>query len=116
MQIAYLSQGRLFLKRNDAPPAEIESPFALSIADRDARQQQRHGWRDKGAIGGMPQGMLWNLGGGRMADPNARRAQIVSVARSAADELIYVLDTDRTSGLFLYQTQQSEERRLVHRK
>src|SRR4051812_6567918 len=56
--VAYLSDGKLYLKEPAKPPRLVESAFAQGLADRAARGRQRNDWKAKGA--------WWNLNPTRM--------------------------------------------------
>lgn len=116
--IAYISQGRLFIKRGDGPPRSIESRFGQDMIDREARSRQKNQWKAKSpgwnirADGGMG---LPGLGGDADVDPGARRIHITAVTRCPAHgEILYALDTDTVGGLFHFSLADSEERRLAH--
>src|SRR2546423_882489 len=112
--IAYLAEGKLYLKRPDAAPALIDSPFVQQMLERVQRTRQRHDWKN--------QGMSWGLGGrGMMGMPgmppaDVRRVNFSGLTRgSAPGELLYAIDTDHVGGLFTFDTAQQNERRLFHR-
>ena len=112
--IAYLAQGKLYLKNGSAKGQLIESDFAHGILDRLERERERHDWK-KG-------GMAWNFGRGVGAlGPSAppaevRRIRFSGLARSAKPGyLLYALDTDYVGGLFEYEMTGGYERRLFHR-
>ncbi len=52
--IAYIAEGKLYLKRGEQAPELIESPFVQQMLDRAARARQRHDWKNEG--------MAWQLG------------------------------------------------------
>lgn len=116
--IAYLSQGRLFIKRGDEPAQLIESRFAQDLIDRDLRSRQKNNWKTKSpgwnvrADGGM--GGMMGMGAGQ-GEGDARRIQITAITRCPTPgEFIYALDTDTVGGLFHYTLAGNDERRLVH--
>ena len=118
MTIAYIAQGKLFLKRGELAPLPVESPFALGILERASREQHRNAWKQKpaGQAGMSQSNFLWNLSGGAALDPGARKINFGGVVSTGPDELLYTLETDATCGLFTFNTTQNDERRLVHRK
>jgi hypothetical protein len=118
--IAYLSDGKLFLKRDGQPAELIESHFAQQLIERGERSRQRNDWKTKGAgsaFTGMGMGIggraLWGMGDTR---PDLRRVRITGITSGAqTGELVYALDTDNVGGLFLYNTAEKHEKRLFHR-
>ncbi|MFI5381055.1 MAG: TolB family protein [Tepidisphaerales bacterium] len=112
--IAYLAEGKLYLKDAAAAGQLIESDFARGILERLERDRGRHDWKQEG--------MAWNFGRGFGAmgpsapPPEVRRIRISGLARSArAGHLLYALDTDYVGGLFEYELAGGYERRLFHR-
>ncbi|MEO1236341.1 MAG: hypothetical protein AAFX76_06080 [Planctomycetota bacterium] len=120
---AYISEGKLFLLDPNTPspePREVVSRFAQDLLDRDARRRQKDEWK-RGSAGwaatSMPQEM-YGMGAALGDDPDnpeARRVNITSVAPTADGKLLYALETDAVGGLFEYNPDTDEERRLVHR-
>ena len=119
--IAYLAEGKLYLKRGDGEPQLIESPFVQQMLDRIERNRQRHGWKDGGGMawqsfgsGGMMPMMGLGGMGGMPAD--VRRVRFSGLTRGTKPgELTYALDTDHVGGLFVYDTAERYERRVYHR-
>lgn len=113
--VAYIAEGKLYLKGAGGEPRLIDSPFVQGILDRVSRDRQRNEWKAQGGIG-------WNFGARSMmpmpGQPPAevRRVQYTGVGRGAgAGELVYAIDTDHVGGLFAFQTADNSERRLFHR-
>jgi len=118
VDVAYISQGKLFVKRGARPAQLIESRFGQEMIDRETRARQKNQWKSKSAgwnvraDGGMG---FMGMGGEPGADPEARRIHITAVARGhAAGEMLYALDTDTVGGLFHYTLEGDDERRLIH--
>jgi hypothetical protein len=115
--IAYLSQGRLYLKEPDKPAREIESTFAKETEQRQAKSRSIDGWKGRSAVWGQmgmapPEWSQWEQAG---AD-GVRRVAVRSVCRGPQPmDLMYVLDLQDVSGVFRYDLAQRSERRLMHR-
>ena len=48
MRFAFLSDGKLFLKTDDAAPRPLSSPFAAERAEREKERAERHAWKGAG--------------------------------------------------------------------
>lgn len=115
---SYLADGKLFLVRPNSQPEPIESQFVRGIEDRRAQERERNAFRAKGmmwnfnqAPPGIDPGMLGQMQG------DGRPVQFTAMSRGAADhEMYYALQTEAVGGLFLLDTKENYERRLVHRQ
>lgn len=115
--IAYLAEGKLYLKKPGAEPVPVDSPFVQQMLDRAERGRQRNEWKGGG-------GMAWNLNAaGRgpwnmqgFAPADIRHVRFTGVAPGReAGQLLYALDTTNVGGLFEYNTGEQLERRIYHR-
>ncbi len=116
LTVAWISRGRLFVRTGQQPVREIESDFARQSLERDARDQEHNAWKGRSGVWGnmgiQPPGVApWQ-------EFEARRLiRFVTVARgSSSGHILYVLDMGTVGGLFSYDLENSEERRLVHRQ
>lgn len=113
--VAYLSDGRLFLKSPGAESREIQSAFARQVMERQARNQEVHGWKAQSGIWGSmgmaaPELAAW--------EQNQPRTPVRFRGVTAGDEdgeLYYVLGIGDMGGLFRYSVSQDLEHRLMHR-
>ena len=109
--IAYLSDGKLFLKSNGQPAKLIQSQFVQQMIDRQQRDRQRNSWKD--------QGQAWKFGiAGPRTMPMAAgvlNVRFCGLARGENGKLVYAIDTQSTGALFEYDRQEDAERRLFHR-
>ncbi|HEX6032297.1 MAG TPA: hypothetical protein VFY90_12770 [Tepidiformaceae bacterium] len=114
LTLAYLSQGKLFLKSGDDPARQIESKFGEEARQRAVEVHQRHAWKAQGRGNQFLTGaMLW---GANTFDPRRVLIQVPAVTRGAgATELMYVLQTDTFGGLFTFDWNRDHERRIMHR-
>ena len=120
--VAYLAEGKLYLRDASAPADAaarlIESPFVQQQLDRAAQQRQRHEWK-----GGND--MLWGgmsgsgLPGGRAdpaADGDARRVRMTALAPGdKPGQVLYALQSGSVGGLFVWDDTDRSERRLFHK-
>jgi hypothetical protein len=115
--VAYLSQGRLFVRPPDQTPREVESQFAREVEQRQAKSRSIDGWKSRSGVWGQmgmapPEWSQWEGAGGE----GARRVHVRSVCRGPQPtDLMYVLDLETVSGVFQYDLGQRSERRLMHR-
>lgn len=114
--LAWISHGRLFVRRGDQPVQEIESDFARDALERDQRHHDQNAWKGRsgvwGSLGMEPPGLApWEA-----AEPQ-RVVRFVCVCRGASPgELYYVLQIGPVGGLFCYDLERHEETRLMHRQ
>jgi hypothetical protein len=111
---AYLSSGKLYIKRGDAAPEPIESKFGESIRQRANEIQRRHAWKTEGRgaqfMGG---GALW--GGGPNQGPPEVPITLTGLSRGCRPgQLLYTMATPDISGIFLLREGDFFERRLFH--
>ena len=108
--LAYIFQGQLHLER-DGGGQVVESAFGRSLRDRAAQIYNRHAWKTQGRGG---QSLSRALRMPDMADPGEFRIAVTSVARGwQAGELMYTLETDEISGVFVRDSE-GVEKRLFH--
>lgn len=112
--VAYVAEGKLYLKREGAQSQLLESPFVQGILDRVARARQNNDWKNAG--------MAWQFSSRQMspaaagASAETRRIRFSGVSRGGVEgELLYALDTDHVGGLFCFDTKEQHERRIFHR-
>lgn len=111
---AWISRGRLFVKRGTADVVEIESDFAKNSLERELRRSSNNSWKGRSGVWGEmgmapPGGAPWESG-----DP-IRQIRFVAVAPGdGPNELYYVLDLGAVGGLFSYDMERDEETRLMH--
>jgi len=110
--VAYIAEGKLYLKEPQGTPRLLDSPFVQGILDRASRDRQRNEWKSTG----------WQFGRGLMqmpepgASPEFRRVEYTGVARGAnGRQLVYAIDTDHVGGLFEFDVAEGYERRVFHR-
>jgi len=116
LQIAYLAEGKLYVKRGAMAAQMVESSFAQGVVDRATTAVERNGWRGKGmGEGPFSAGLLW---GKAVRPAETRIVRITALTRAPAENghLLYALDTGAVGGLFTYDVQASAENRLFHRQ
>lgn len=114
LSVAWIARGRLYVKRGDSDPIEIESDFARNSLERELRHSNNNAWKDRsgvwGDMGMAPPGMApWASGDAK------RTIRFVTAAKGdTPNEIYYVLDLGPVGGLFKYDMELDEETRLVH--
>ena len=108
MKIAYISQGKLFLRSDSKKKELIESEFGQRIVDTAHKINKKHEWKakDPGAqfMGGGP----WS--NNLLTDIENMRIHISAVCKGLKEnEILYSLDTDDIGGLFKYDTESGSE-------
>jgi hypothetical protein len=117
LQIAFLAEGKLYVKRGVKAPQLLESPFAQNIIDRATQAAERHGWRDRSGNG--PPGMFSSslIWGRAMPQKDVRKVRITGVSRAPqTGNLLYALVTGAVGGLFTYDLAAEHENRLFHKQ
>jgi hypothetical protein len=114
LTLAYLSQGKLFLKSGEAPARHIESQFGEEARQRAVTTHERNAWKAEARGNQFISGaMLW---GASTFDPRRVLIQVPAVTRGeSSSELMYVLRTDSFGGLFTFDWERGCERRIVHK-
>lgn len=112
MNIAYLSQGKLYLKRGQEPVREIESPFGEWTRQRRLQIQSKNAWKNQGLRSMLnPQIPMITT------DPLEKAVipvSITSLCRNQPDEILYTLECGEMGGLFRFNLQDTKEDRLFH--
>lgn len=114
LNVAYLSQGKLFFKSGDLPVQQVESLFGQEAINRTVQRYQKREWKTKGQGSPFSGNMLWGVHEG---DPRALVTRITGVTRGAQEgQLLYALAIEGSGGLFLYDWHDSQEKRLFHKE
>ena len=111
-RIAYLADGRLFLKVGSAEPHEILCTNAEILRERMAKLHQQNDWKHPGGSA-VSEALVFgdcSPGEGHIG------TEIAAIAPSDQEgELLYGLNTDDVAGIFLRPIHQNaDERRLIH--
>lgn len=112
--IAYIADGRLFVREDDGSVRAIESPFIKKKIEDEERERQLNAWKQTQPEDGMDPTavMLW----GAKALPQARTVpRFTDVADGGDGTIFYVVRYGPLTGLFRHDLQTGEERRLFHK-
>ncbi|MEL6261545.1 MAG: hypothetical protein AAFR12_10810 [Cyanobacteria bacterium J06626_6] len=112
MPIAYLSQGRLYLHRSEAPLKEIESDFGKQLQQRRLQIQRKQALKNRGirAMTQSPQSLQQEEALPEAVVP----VSITSLCALPEGELIYSLEAEDLGGLFRFELDSDRENRLFH--
>ena len=113
LQIAYLAQGRLYVKPPHGPAKEISSQFIERANETARRDADRHGWKSREGTGPqmLPPTLLWRTSG----RGGLTQVRITGATRGAKSEILFTLNTEALGGLFSHDTADGSERRLYHK-
>ncbi len=109
--IAYLSQGKLYLKSDANTFREIESQFGQTVQERVLKLKRNKAWKNRGLMEMMlPPGMAEKL----EQQPEASvKVEIASLC-PAAGKLLYALEAGTVGGIFAFDPSCDREDRLFH--
>ncbi|MEM6447809.1 MAG: hypothetical protein AAF704_14795, partial [Cyanobacteria bacterium P01_D01_bin.123] len=111
LNIAYLAQGKLYLKQGNKAVREIESEFGQSVQERRLQIERRQAMRNRGI-----QNMM-GPSSAQMAEQPSEAVvpiAITSICRLEQGKLIYSLESAELGGLFSYDPVNQSEQRLFH--
>jgi hypothetical protein len=111
--VAFVSQGRLFLKAADGEAREISCQFVERANERARRDGDRHGWKSRRESGPslMSSQLLWRTA----QSGEISQIQITSASPGKSGEILFTLNTSSVGGLFAHELRDQSERRLYHK-
>ena len=113
-KLAYTARGKLFHLSGNSPLEQIQSPFGQKVIDQTVRLNQKNEWKIKGAGSHFGGSILWGMD---HLDTDTIKVNITSVTRNPDDnKFYYVLETESSGGLFVYDYNTKEEKRLFHKE
>lgn len=115
LSIAYLSQGKLYLKQGKNPAQMIESEFAQTVRDRIASTQRRNAWKSQ-ANSQNPMADILPAHLFPQDSTGEARLPVIVRAVSLCEEgkLLYTLATEEMAGIFSFDPSRNKELRLFH--
>ncbi len=112
LNVAYLSQGKLYLKPSQGTVREIESQFGQTVQERTLRIQRNKAWKNRGIMEMMlPPGMLQQMEQQPEATVNVG---IASLCIGESGRLLYALEAGDVGGIFAFDPASDREDRLFH--
>lgn len=113
LNLAYITQGKLYHTRRFSKPEQIQSRFGQKLIDQAVMLHQKNEWKTKGAGTHFGGSALWGID---QVETDTIRVFITSVALNLKKNILYyILENESTSGLFTYDYENDEEKRLFHR-
>ncbi len=106
--IAFLSNRKLHVRRNGAT-RQIDSEYERTVRERAASIERRHGWKTQGRGANF-------MGGAWATQPGAKSevpVLLTGLTAGAGGALLYSMETDAVSGVFLLDAE-GVETRLFH--
>jgi hypothetical protein len=111
--LAYLSRGKMHIKRGIAPPELLESKFGETVRQRAVEIHRRHAWKTEGRGAAFMSGAaMWGLGNREPAEMPILVTGFSSGCREG--QLLYTLHTPDISGIFVLREGDYFEQRLFH--
>ncbi|MBF2007813.1 MAG: hypothetical protein IGS49_20755 [Chlorogloeopsis fritschii C42_A2020_084] len=112
LSIAYLAQGKLYLKYPQAPVREYESQFGQSVQERVLQTQRRKAWKNRGLMEMMlPPGVVEQM----QQQPEAKLNVVInSLCQGEKGKLLYALEAGDVGGIFILEPAREHEQRLFH--
>jgi hypothetical protein len=112
---AYLSGGRLTVRRAGQPAIEIESDFAIKAHERQVRSEELDGWKTRSGVWGS-----MGMETPQLAQWESARPVTIAMFKSVAPcgepgKILYTLQIGSMGGLFRYDVEQRLEERLMHK-
>jgi len=108
-RIVFISRGKLFCRGKSGGIEEIHSQYVQEMTDRLERNKQRHGWKNGTSFGTSFTGKEQHVSD--QINIQATAAQFID-----HNKLIYFLVDNSFGGLFEYNLETKEEKRLIHKQ
>ncbi|MGA7938087.1 MAG: hypothetical protein WCA35_31350 [Kovacikia sp.] len=110
--IAYLAQGKLYLKLQDSSIREIESQFGQTLQERTLKVQRNKAWKNRGLMEMMmPPAALKQM---EQQPESTVNVTIASLCPLENGRLLYALEAGDMGGIFAFDPDSDREDRLFH--
>lgn len=118
INVAFVASGKLHLKYEGTAARPVESKFAHELRERLVRVAQRNAWKTQGSGAQFMYGRLMNsrfLWGMDAEDEAGVSLSVRSLTRGTREgDVLYALGGNGVSGLFAFDPESLDERRIVH--
>lgn len=112
LKVAFLSQGKLFIKSEEAAPQEVESQFGQTVQERVLQIKKRNSWKDQSMMANLfPPEILQQI---ERQNATAPPIAITSFCRGLDHNLFYALEVGDVGGIFKLDPTRDREDRLFH--
>ena len=112
LKVAFLSQGKLYVKAEDATLQEVESQFGQTVQERVLQIKKRNSWKDRSMMANLlPPEILQQIEG---QNNHAPPIAITSLCRGLNHTLFYALEVGEVGGIFCLDQTRDREDRLFH--
>ncbi|MES9978030.1 MAG: hypothetical protein ABW107_04685 [Candidatus Thiodiazotropha sp. 6PLUC5] len=108
--LVFISRGKMFLKDGNQELLELQSPYIQNVMDRMERSRKRHSWKEGTAFESSFISDRSNL------PADSQMLKSTSVEFTQNGNILYFLSDDKVGGLFEYNLESGEEKRLVHQQ
>ena len=113
-KLAYTARGKLFHLSGNSFPEQIQSPFGQKVIDQTVRLNRKNEWKIKGSGSHFGGSILWGMD---HLETDSIKVNITTATRNPDDnKFYYVLETESSGGLFVYDNNTGEENRLFHKE
>ncbi|MFK7978124.1 MAG: hypothetical protein AB8C02_18470 [Halioglobus sp.] len=109
-RMAFISKGKLFYRSPQGQLEQIHSPYIQDVIDRTDKRKQLHGWKEDTSLGQSFTGNKQRL------DADRLELQVASAQFIGEEKVLYFLQDQSFGGLFEYDIESGQERRLLHRQ
>lgn len=111
LKIAYLAQGRLYIKEGPLPTQEIVCQFGQEMIERATRRYRDNDWKRQN------QGGMFNAFWNNEQNPTSLQVSITAVTGGdERNELLFALGANDIGGLFVHNLEDQGEKRLIHKQ
>lgn len=110
VRLAFISKGKLFYCTPNGQLEQLHSPHIQEAVDRTDKRKQLHGWKEDTSLGQSFSGNKLRV------DADRQGIQVASAQFVSEQRVLYFLKDENFGGLFEYNTESGEERRLLHRQ
>jgi len=114
LTVAYIAEGKLYVRESDGAVRAVESKFVRDMLDRDERQRARDGWKQNAPGWQATSQDIFLAAQMGLNHGSGRHIAFTSVAADIKPgQCLFAINTDTVGGLFEFELPELE-RRLVH--
>ncbi|MES3019947.1 MAG: hypothetical protein V4857_00015 [Pseudomonadota bacterium] len=110
LQVAFVSNGKLFYKAAGGAVKELHSPYIQEIDDRMARSKERNAWKKDTSFEVSARGQMKSFGA------DGPHILVTSARFAEPNVIVYFLQDQGIGGLFSYDLKSGIETRILHKQ